>query len=165
MKAKLIIPFFILLAACTANKQITDEQKTAVQEEGSAVVKEMFDALAVSDAGKMISLCENSADFTFILAGEVYDYNSMMTMIQDMLPLVEKQTFDTKLERYIVVDQSCFIYYWHGRNSVYMKSGEATVEEDYLASYGFRKNADGWKLFTGHESARPAAPVDTSAVQ
>lgn len=165
MKVKLLIPLLLLLAACTTNKSMTDDQKAAIRNEATMVVKEMFDALAVSDYKKMVSLCENCDDFTFILSCEVYNYQSVMAVVRAMLPGVEKQTFDTKYEKYTVIDPTCFIYNWHGRNGVYMKSGEASVEEDYFATYVFRKTEDGWKLFNGHESARPAMPADSTAVQ
>ncbi len=165
MKTRFLIPVLLLVAACTTNKPMTEEQKAAVLDEGTAIVREMFGALAVSDAGKMVSLCENSDDFTFIFAGGVYNYQSMIEVINNMLPEVEKQTFDTKFERYTVIDPTCFVYNWHGRNGVYMKSGEASVEEDYLVTYAFRKHDDGWKLFNGHESSRPAMPADTAGVQ
>ncbi len=165
MKTKLLFPMLLLIAACTTNKPMTDEQKAAAMDEATIVVKEMFGALAVSDSEMMVNLCENSADFTFILSGKVYNYQSMTEVIREMLPQVEKQTFDTKFEQYVLVDPACFIYNWHGRNGVFMKTGESSVTEDYFATYGFRKHEDGWKLFIGHESAMPAQPADSTSVQ
>lgn len=161
---KHLIPFMMLLAACTSNKPMTDEQKTAVKNEGSVIVKEFFDALATSNIQKMSAIIENSADFNFIIAGDLYNYDSMMEMANKYIPLVEKQTFDTRDEKYIIVDPTCFIYIWHGRNGMLMKSGENVTMEDYVATYGFRKHEDGWKLFVGHESEKTPMPIDTARV-
>jgi hypothetical protein len=42
MKARLLIPFLLLLAACTSNKPMTDEQQAAIREEATIVVKYLF---------------------------------------------------------------------------------------------------------------------------
>ena len=49
MKAKFLIPFLLILAACTSNKPMTEEQKATVKDEGSVVVDEIFNALKTSD--------------------------------------------------------------------------------------------------------------------
>lgn len=165
MKARFLSAFLLLLMACTSNKPMTDEQKSAVMEEGSAVVKEFFDAMKVSNFDNMKGIFENSPDFNFVVGGEVYSYDKMLEMADQYLPLVERQTFDTKFEQYVVVDPGCFIYTWHGRNGMYLKSGEEVMMEDYLLTYCFRKHEDSWKLFVGHESEKTPIPIDTAAVQ
>jgi hypothetical protein len=165
MKVKLLVPFLLLLAACTSNKPMTDEQKAAVKEEGSAVVKEFFDAMIQNNVEKMTGTLENSADFNFIVAGDVYNYEQFLELAKQYTPLVEGQTFDTKFEQYVVVDPECFIYTWEGRNGARMKSGEEVMMEDYSMTYCFRKHEDGWKLFVGHESEKTAMPIDTTLVQ
>jgi ketosteroid isomerase-like protein len=166
MKAKLLIPFLFLIAACnTVNKPMTDEQKAAVKDEGSAVVKEFFDAMAVSNLEKLTGLLENSSDYNFIVGGDIYGYDKMLEMASKYLPQVERQTFDTKYEKYVIVSPTCFIYTWHGRNGMYMKTGEKIMMEDYLVTYCFRKHADGWKLFVGHESEKVPLPIDTTNVE
>ncbi len=164
MKTKLLIPFLLLMAACTTDKPMTEEQKAAVKEEGSAVVKEFFDALAVSDMDKMKNLLENSSDYNFIVGGDVYSYDKMIEMASQYIPLVERQTFDTKYEQYVVINPGCFIYTWQGRNGMFLKSGEEVIMEDYLVTYCFRKHEEGWKLFVGHESEKAPIPIDTTAV-
>jgi len=165
MKARLFIPLLLLLAACTYNTPMTDEQKTAVMEEGSAVVQAFFDALTVNNAQTLIGTFENSADFNYVVAGEVYNYDKMLEMANRVLPLIERQTFDTKFEQYVIVDPNCFVYTWRGKNGMYMKSGEEVVMEDYLVTYCFRKHEEGWKLFAGHESAKVPYPIDTQTVE
>jgi hypothetical protein len=160
MKMKLLIPILLLMAACTTDKPMTDEQKAAVLDEASVVVKEYFDAIATSNADKITSLLEKSDDFLLIVSGELLDYDKSIGMMEANLPYVEKQTFETKFEKYTVLNPSCFIYHWHGRNGIYMKSGETAILEDYLFTYIFRKHDDGWKFFIGHESERVPMPVE-----
>jgi hypothetical protein len=166
MKAKLLIPFLVLLAACnTVNKPMTDEQKAAVKEEGSVIVKEIFDAMITSNGEKMIGLMENSPDFIFIVAGEIYSNEKMKEMVKQFMPLIERQTFETKFEQYVIVDPSCFIYTWQGKNGGYMKTGDSTIMDDYIATYAFRKTEGSWKLFFGHESSKVPFPIDTTKVE
>ena len=165
MKVKLLVAFLLLLAACTSNKPMTDEQKAAVKEEGSVVVKEFFDAMSTMNIDKIKGILENSDDFVFIVAGDVLSFDNMMEMASEYTPYVESQTFDTKYEKYVIVSPTCFIYTWHGRNGAKMKSGEEMMMEDYLLTYCFRKHEEGWKLFIGHESEKAPLPIDTTAVQ
>jgi hypothetical protein len=165
MKARHLIPFLLLLAACTCNKPMTDEQKAIVKEEGSAAVKEFFDAMTVNNAEAMIGSFENSADFNYVVAGEVYNYEKMLEMANQVIPLIERQTFDTRFEQYVIVDPGCFIYTWCGKNGMYMKSGEQVIMEDYLVTYCFRKHEEGWKLFVGHESEKVPLPIDTAQAE
>jgi hypothetical protein len=165
MKAKLLILFLFLLAACTNNKPMTDEQKAAVKEEGSVIVKEIFDAMITSNSDKMIGLMENSPDYNFVVAGELYNYEQMKEMAKQYMPLIERQTFETKFEQYVIVDPSCFIYTWIGKNGGYMKTGDSTIVDDYVATYAFRKTEGSWKLFFGHESSKVPFPIDTTKVE
>jgi co-chaperonin GroES (HSP10) len=163
MKSKLLVVFFVLLAACnTANKPLTDEQKATVREEGTVVVKEFFDDMTQMNGEKLTVIMENSADFNFIVGGDVYNYEQFIELSKQYLPMVESQTFDIKFEQYVVVDPECFIYTWKGRNGARMKSGEEVMMEDYSGTYAFRKNKEGWKLFVGHESEKVPLPIDTT---
>lgn len=164
MKSRLLIPCLLLIVACTSNKPMTDEQKAAVKEEGSAVVKEFFDAMTTMNVDKIKGILENSDDFVFIVAGDVLSFDKMMAMASEYTPYVESQTFDAKYEKYVILSPTCFIYTWHGRNGAKMKSGEEMMMEDYLVTYGFRKHEEGWKLFVGHESEKVPLPIDTTAV-
>lgn len=164
MKTKLLVLLLLLMTACTTNKPMTDEQIAAVKEEGSSVVKEFFDALVKSDLERMTNMLENSPDYNFIVGGDVYNYDRMVEMANQYIPMVERQTFDTKYEQYVIVSPECFIYTWHGKNGMIMKTGEEIMMEDYLVTYCFRKHDEGWKLFTGHESEKVPIPIDTTAV-
>lgn len=166
MKVKLLIPFLLMLAACnTTTKPMTDEQKTAVKEEGSVVVKEIYDAIKTSNVEKMMSLLENSPDYAYIVAGEVYTYDQQAEMGSQYGSYFERQTFITKFEKYIIVDPSCFIYIWQGDNGMYMKTGDSTILKDYLLAYTFRKSEGTWKLILGHESQKVTLPIDTTKLQ
>jgi ketosteroid isomerase-like protein len=165
MKTKLLFPFILLLAACTSQKPMTDEEKAAVKEEGSTVVKEFFDAMTTFSFEKMSAMLENSDDFTFTVSGEVLNIKDMLEMASKYEPYVESQSFDTKYEKYVIVSPTCFIYTWHGRNGATMKTGEEIMMEDYFVTYCFRKHEEGWKLFVGHESQNIPIPIDTTAVQ
>jgi hypothetical protein len=165
MKAKLLIPFMLLLAACTTgNKPMTETQKEAVKQEGSVVVKEVFNAMAVNDIQKLISLCDTSADYIFINYGDIYDYKQVIDMVNNVFPNVEKQTFDTKFEKYVVISPTCFMYFWKGRNGIYMKSGESNVVDEYIVSYTFVKEGRTWKFLNGHESFKVPLPSDSATV-
>jgi len=165
MKTKLLFPFILLLAACTSQKPMTDEEKAAVKEEGSAVIKEFFDAMISFNLDKISSMLEDSDDFTFTVSGEVLSFKEMVEMGAQYAPYIESQTFDTKFEKYVIVSPVCFIYTWHGKNGATMKTGEEIMMEDYFLTYCFRKHEEGWKLFVGHESQFVPIPMDTTAVQ
>jgi hypothetical protein len=166
MKAKLLIPFLLLLAACnTVNKPMTDEQKAAVKEEGSVAVKEIFDAIKTSNVEKFFNLLINSPDYAYIVAGEVYTYDQQAEMAPKYMPYVERQTFITKFEKYIIIDPACFTYIWKGDNGMYMKTGDSTILNDYLVSYTFRKSEGKWKLILGQEASSAPFPIDTTKLQ
>jgi len=164
MKRKLLIPLLLLMVACTTNKPMTDEQKAAVQEEATAAVKTYFDAMTQSDIEAMKGILENSADLTYIAAGMIYDYDRLKELAEQNLPYITGQNFETKFEKYIIVSPECFIYTWHGRNSITMSTGDRMTMEDYMMTVGFRKHAEGWKIFCGHESEKAPNPIDTTAV-
>ena len=166
MKTKLLILFLVLLTACnTGNKPMTEAQKEAIKGEGSISVNEFFNAIMESNGGILMELCEKSPDFNMVVAGEIYTYDGMKEMVDQVLPLVKEQTFRTKSEKYVIIDPTCFLYIWHGRNGIYMKSGDSTVYDDYIGTYAFRKVEESWKLFFGHESYKVPFPIDTTTVQ
>jgi len=165
MKAKLLIPFLLILAACTSNKLMTEEQKAAVKDEGSVVVGEFFDALKISDTEKLLNLLTNSPDYAYIVAGEVYTYDQQAKMAPEYMPYVERQTFKTKFEKYVIIDPACFSYIWKGDNGMYMKTGDSTILNDYMLSYTFRKSEGKWKLILGQESPSTPFPVDTTIIK
>jgi hypothetical protein len=165
MKVKLLIPLLLLMAACTTDKPMTDEQKATVKEEGSAVVNEFFDAMKNSNLEKLLTMVENTPDFTYITGGEILTYEMQQEMAKQYMPYVERQTFITKSEKYVIIDPFCFIYLWQGDNGVYMTSGDTSILEDYVLSYTFKKSDSGWKLVFGHESQKAPMPIDTAMVQ
>ena len=165
MKVKLLIPLLLLMAACTTDKPMTDEQKAAVREEGSVAVNAFFDAVKTSDTETLFSLLENSPDYTYIVSGEVYTYDQQVEMASQYLPYIDRQTFITKFEKYIIIDPACFTYIWKGDNGMYMKTGDSTILNDYLVAWTFRKNEGSWKLVLGHESSTVPLPVDTTMMQ
>jgi len=166
MKVKLLFPFLMLLAACnTVNKSMTDEQIAAVKEEGSVVVNEFFDAMKNSNLEKLLTMVENTTDFTYITGGEILTYEMQQEMAKQYMPYVDRQTFITKSEKYVIIDPFCFIYLWVGDNGMYMTSGDSTILEDYVLSYTFIKNDSGWKLVFGHESQKTPMPIDTTKLQ
>jgi uncharacterized protein YcfL len=165
MKSKLLISFLLILAACNSNKPMTEEQKTTVKEEGSVVVNELFDAIKTSNVERLLKLLENSPDYAYIVAGEVYTYDQQVEMASQYVPNIERQTFITKFEKYIIIDPSCFEYIWQGDNGMYMKTGDSTILKDYLLAYTFRKSEGTWKLVLGHESQKVPLPIDTTMMQ
>ncbi|MDM8003336.1 MAG: nuclear transport factor 2 family protein [Bacteroidota bacterium] len=164
MKARLLIPLLLLLAACTSNKPMTDEQQAAIREEATIVVKSFFDAMTLSDVGALTGMLENSPDMTYIAAGTIYDHDRMVEVAKQNLPYIKGQTFETKFEKYTIVSSECFIYTWYGKNGMTMTTGDEIMMEDYLITAGFRKHEDGWKVFVGHESEKASIPIDTTSV-
>jgi len=120
--------------------------------------------MTVSDLEASTGMFENSADMTYIAAGNIYGYDRMMELAGQNFPYIKGQTFETKFEKYIIVSPECFIYTWEGRNGITMTSGDEVMMEDYLITAGFRKHEEGWKIFVGHESEKALIPVDTTAV-
>jgi len=165
MKSIILISFLLILAACNSNKPMTEEQKTTVKEEGSVVVNELFDAIKTSNVERLLKLLENSPDYAYIVAGEVYTYDQQVEMASQYVPNIERQTFITKFEKYIIIDPSCFEYIWQGDNGMYMKTGDSTILKDYLLAYTFRKSEGTWKLVLGHESQKVPLPIDTTMMQ
>jgi len=161
MKARFLIPVMALLVACnTVNAPLTDDQKAAVISEGKEVVKGMINALTENNMDVVLDLMENSPDFTMSMAGELYDYNGMKEMAEQVGSTLERQTFETKFEQYVVIDENCFLYLWKGKNGIYMTTGDSVIYDDYLFTYGFRKVEGTWKLFFGHESFIVPLPFD-----
>ena len=165
MKAKLLIAFLLLLAACTSNKPMDEKQKATVKDEGSVVVDEFFNALKSSDVEKLLGCLTNSPDYAYIVTGEVYTYDQQVEMASQYLPYVERQTFITRFEKYVILDPACFTYIWKGDNGMYMKSGDSTILNDYLVSLTFRKSEDKWKLILGYETTSAPLPIDTTMLK
>ena len=165
MKLKLLIPLLLLMAACTSDKPMTEEQKATVKEEGSVVVNEFFDAMKNNNLEKFLTMVENTPDFTYITGGEILTYEMQQEMAKQYMPYIERQTFITKSEKYVIIDPFCFIYLWQGDNGMYMTSGDTTILEDYVLSYTFKKSDSGWRLVFGHESQKAPIPIDTTMMQ
>ena len=143
----------VLLVACnTGNKSLTEIQKNAVAEEAKVVIENVFDVLALADGEKRMEICENSDDFTFVLFDKVYSYMELKNFVANALQDAEKETFNTKTEKYIIIDQQCFTYIWYGEIDIYLKSGEAMSYENYFSTWTFRKAEGIWKMVSGHES-------------
>jgi len=165
MKMKLLIPILLLMAACTSNKRMTDEQKAAVMDEASVVVQGALDALKTSNAEKWLEVLDNNTDATYISFGDFYTYDKVEEMADQFFPEIDRQTFITAFEKYIIISPESFMYIWQGINGVYMKSGDSTILEDYVLSYAFRKTDGKWKIFFGHESQKIPMPLDTAGFQ
>ena len=163
MEKKFLIPLLALLIACSAgNKPMTEAQKEAVREEARLFIKDVFDVLTLGNGEKRMEICENSPDFTFILAGSVFSYDSLKTFVAQALQEAEKETLETVSEKYIVIDPDCFTYIWHGKIDIYLKSGEIISFDDYFSTWTFRKSEGKWKIVNGHESYSAPLPADTT---
>lgn len=155
MKAKFLIPLVMLLAACnTGNKPMTQTQKDAMQKEATATVKDFFNNFTLNDSSKIYAMTSDSPDMTFVGPGGIANMNDMKKIMKQFFSTVDKQTFDTKSEKYLLLDPTNFIYTWYGKNVVYMKSGEPATYDDFLASYLFTKTGNTWKVLHGHESIK-----------
>jgi hypothetical protein len=158
MKASFLIPSVALLIACNAvNKPMTEVQKEAVKAEATVVVKNVFDVLALGNGEKRMASCENSSDFSFTLADGVFSFDGLKDYVVTALQDAEKETLETKSEKYIVIDPTCFTYIWHGKIDIYLKSGKKLTFNDYYSTWTFRKSEDTWKMVNGHESSKESA--------
>ena len=81
--------------------------------------------------------------------------------LKEFTASLERQTFETKAEKYIIIDAASFIYFWNGKNYMFTKSGDTIKFDNYYASYVFRKEQEGWKFLYGHESNPTPAPETT----
>ncbi len=155
----------LLVVACTnSNMPMTEAQKKAVTDQGVTVVKEFFTALETNDFEKITALLDTTGDYVMITGGERFDYSTGMKMMDQLLPAVDRQTFDTKFEKYVVLSPSCFQYTWEGENGIYMKSGESVIFDDYLVTYTFLKENGKWKLLNGHESFKIPTAIDSTLI-
>lgn len=153
LTATFLILVLSLLIACDAGyKPVTEIQKEAVKGEAILVIKDIFDVLALGNGEKRMALCENSSDFSFTLPIGVFSYDSLKAFLIQALQEAEKQTLETKSEKYIVIDPACFVYIWHGKIDIYMKSGKIETYDDYFSTWTFRKSEGTWKMVNGHES-------------
>jgi hypothetical protein len=153
MKSTFLIPLVALLMSCSpGNKPMTEARKEAVRGEAAVVVREVFDVLKTGNGEKRMALCENSSDFSFTLADGVFSYDGLKAYVGQALQDAEKETFQTKSEKYTVIDPTCFTYIWLGKIEIYLKSGKTIVYDDYFSTWTFRKSGGTWKMLTGHES-------------
>ena len=161
MKPGIIILCLPLLLGCnTVNKPLTETQKKVVLEEGQKRVIELFNALAVFDMDKIISMSDTTDQgYMIVIGDQVYSMgdDAMKDLTADLL----KQTFETKKEKYIVIDAASFIYFWNGENDIYMKSGDTIKNDNYFLSYVFRKVNEDWMFLYGHESYQMPKPDST----
>jgi ketosteroid isomerase-like protein len=155
MKAKLLFPFLVLLIGCTTgNSPLSEAQKEAVKKEAVPVVKDFYDAMAANDTAKFLSLIDFSSELVDVNPSGILNSDEMRKVASQYFAMVEKQTFETKTEKYTVVDPGCFIYTWQGRNGVYIKGIEPIIYDDLLGSYTFKKTKGDWKIVYMHESAK-----------
>lgn len=162
MKTTFLVPFLAMLIACSGvNKPMTDAQREAVKKEATVVIKNVFDILSLGNDEKRLANCENSSDFSFTLTDGVFSYDELKSYISQALQDAEKETFETKSEKYIVIDPACFTYIWKGKIVIYLKSGKTITFNDYYSTWTFRKLAGSWKMVNGHESSKEPARIDT----
>jgi hypothetical protein len=164
MKHVTIILLLALLAGCNpVNMPLNESQKKVILDEGQKVTKAFFDAMAAYDADKLFNLTDTASHECMIVTGnQIYNMVTEEQAIRDMIKDMQSQTFQTKDEKYVVINPNSFIYYWRGKNNLYTKSGDSIIFDNYLVSYVFRKVNGEWKFLYGHESYEmPAA--DTAA--
>jgi len=165
MKTTFLVPLLALLIACNQmNKPMTEAQKEAVKSEATLVIKNVFDVLALGNGEKRMANCENSSDFSFTLTDGIYSYDGLKSYVSQALQEAEKETFETRSEKYIMLDPACFTYIWQGKIVIYLKSGKTITFNDYYSTWTFRKSEGTWKMVNGHESSKEAASVDTAMV-
>lgn len=161
MKVKLIIPLLILLISCNpVSNTFTETQKKAVEEEAKTVIGKVFDVLESADGMKRMEICDNSPEFAFVLFDRIYSYDELKTFVAQALSDAEKETFETKSDKYTIIAPGCFTYSWHGKINIFLNSGDTLSYEDYFSTWTFIKKEKSWKMISGHESYFVASPTD-----
>ncbi|HLO60544.1 MAG TPA: hypothetical protein VK179_17470 [Bacteroidales bacterium] len=158
MKPVLFILSLASLIACsTQPKPMTDTQLKAVIEEGQPVIKAYMDALKTFDVPELIALSDTAdSNFMMVVVGNVIRTKDITGTVGSL----SGQSFVTKEEKYLVLSPAEFIYYWHGANDVYLKTGDTIKVPEYFSSWFFHKVNGEWKILYGHESQ----PLPTSAL-
>jgi hypothetical protein len=161
MKTRFLIPVLLLLTACsTGVTSLTEEQKDKVKREGELAVQELLNAFSVNDSAKVMAMTLSGPELSMVGASGVLNYSDLRKLINQFFPKIEKQTFETKTEKYVVIDPACFIFTWYGKNGVYFRNGESIIYDDYLISMVFRKINGEWKMVYDHESLKYPMPED-----
>ena len=161
MKSKLLFTLLVLLIGCNvSNTPLTETRKEAVIKEAAPVVKGFYDAMISNDTAKLMAFMDNSPETAIVNSSGVFTYDDMKKIVPQYFAGVEKQSFETKTEKYSVIDPSCFTYTWYGKNIVFIKGGEPIVYDDLMGSYTFRKTRSGWKVVYLHESVKTPEVAD-----
>lgn len=155
MKVLYFIPFLVFLFGCNAGSEaLTASQKDAIQKEASGIIENVFVELAQGSAENRMELCENSEDFSFILPEGVFSWQGLNDYIAADFNKAEKENLETKTDKYIIIDQACFIYVWSGKIEIYYNNGDIYACDDYYSTWTFVKKDGEWKMINGHESSK-----------
>lgn len=161
MKTRFLIAVLLLLIGCsTGVTSLTEEQKSKIKSEGEVAVKELLNAFSVNDTAKIFAMTVSGPDLSLVGAGGILNYSDLRKLANQFFPKVEKQTFETKTEKYAILNPDCFIYTWYGKNGVYLKGNEPFINDDYLMSIVFIRVKGEWKMVYDHESLKYPQPED-----
>ena len=154
MKNRFLIPLVLFVVSCTGgNRQVTntESRKEEIMKEARLAVDSLFGAIESNDYEKLISMYDTTSGFISVGSPKMYDYKSLVRHTRKVFPLVEKQTMETRFEKYVIIDPYCFQYVWAGANGVYMKSGEIAKYDDVISIITFKKEDGTWKIISIQE--------------
>jgi len=154
MKIRYFILLALLVISCTGGKKqviFSENKRDAVMKEAGLAVADLFGAIESNNYEKLLSMYDTTSEFISVGSPKMYDYSSLVKHTRKVFPLVEKQTMETRFEKYIIIDPYCFQYVWAGANGVYMKSGEIAKYDDVVSIITFKKEDGTWKIISIQE--------------
>lgn len=150
---KVIYLFVILLLSCNCTSN-PERYKRIALKEATSLTQTLFKSLSENDTTTYFSLLSKSDDFVAISDTFMMNHAQFPIMARNFFSSLLKQTFQKFSETYVVLDGQTVLYYWKGRNVMYGKSGIITIADPYCLSIVLRKNSEGWRIYSFHESYR-----------
>lgn len=149
--------FFAIL--CGAGLLSCNQMQTGTKTDNEAVLKEaktatasFIESLSKNDGAAIKAALSQSSDFSVIMNENMFNRDEFLAMADEMMPNIEKQTFENMKEKYVILDQQSFIYIYTCLNKMTDKAGVVTTIDPISSSYTFQKEAEGWKIIHMHET-------------
>lgn len=79
-------------------------------------------------------------------------FGQLYATAKQMIPAIEKQTFEDMKERFLILSPETFVYCYTSLNKMFGKNGVVTTINPIISTYTFHKEADGWKIPHMHET-------------
>ena len=164
-----VMALFLLAAGCntpakdtdtilTAVSAMTPEQKQAIEQEISSLVKEFFQQVEKLDIEKCMTYFENTPDFQAVNPdGTFGDYNALKKLNADGFSQMKTLSVEPTKEAIRVLTDSLVLYTFSMEQNAMLKTGQKLKFEHVAGTMLFTKINGAWKATFYHESA--SAPV------